>query len=225
MTVATAQGRVRMDTRYRRRLHLMLGVVGRPLIRLIFDLRVRGGEHVPTTGAVILAGNHRGLVDGPVVAAGIRRPTIFLAKSELFVGPLAGLLGALGQIPVHRGRADRAALRRCRDVLDAGGLLGIFPEGTRGAGSLDEVQHGIAYLAVHHPGCPIVPVACLGTETAGPRGAAFPRWRTGVDVVFGPPFMVTVSGDPRSRRSVAEAAEQIRVALAAHIRAVETGEL
>ncbi len=214
-----------MDIRYRPRLHLALGVVGRPLVRLIFNLRVRGGAHVPAHGAVILAGNHRGLVDGPVVAAGIRRPTTFLAKSELFVGPLARLLGALGQIPVHRGRPDRAALRRCREVLDAGGLLGIFPEGTRGAGSLDEVQHGIAYLAVHHPGCPIVPVACLGTETAWPRGAKLPRWRTGVDVVFGAPFTVTVSGDPRSRRAVADAAEQIRVALASHVRAVESGEL
>lgn len=200
-----------------------LGLIGRPLLRLILNLTVRGGQHVPATGPVIVAGNHRGLVDGPVVAAGLTRPTTFLAKAELFVGPLAWVLGWLGQIPVHRGRPDRAALRRARDVLDGGGLLGIFPEGTRGTGSLDEVQHGIAYLAVHTPGAPIVPVACLGTETAWPRGARLPRWRTGVQVVFGPAFTVTVSGDPRSRRAVAEAAEQIRIALAEHVRAVEAG--
>ncbi|HVF20678.1 MAG TPA: lysophospholipid acyltransferase family protein, partial [Mycobacteriales bacterium] len=171
------------------------------------------------------AGNHRGLIDGPVVAAGLRRRTVFLAKAELFVGPLAWLLGWLGQIPVHRGRPDRAALRQARAVLAGGGLVGIFPEGTRGAGALEEVQHGIAYLALHTHGCPIVPVACLGTETAWPRGARLPRWRTGVEVVFGPAFTVVAEGDPRTRRAVAAAAEQIRVALADHVRAVESGRL
>ena len=206
-------------------LHVALGYVLGPALRLILNVRVSGAEHVPTTGAVIIAGNHRGLIDGPVVAAGLRRRTVFLAKSELFIGPLALVLGWLGQIPVHRGRPDRTALRHARSVLAAGGLLGIFPEGTRGAGSLDDVQHGIAYLALHTPGCPIVPVACLGTEAAWPRGSALPRWRTGVDVVFGPPFTVEVTGDPRTRRAVAEAAEQIRLALAAHVRAVESGRL
>jgi len=215
-----APPRIVVRSRHRPWLHQWLGFIGRPLLRLILDVRVREPHYVPPAGPVIVAGNHRGLVDGPVVAVGIRRPTTFLVKSELFVGPLARVLGWLGQIPVHRGRPDRAALQQARAVLAAGGLLGIFPEGTRGAGSLDEVQHGVAYLAVR-AGCPIVPVACLGTEGAWPRGARLPRWRTGVDVVFGPPFTVTVTGDPRSRRAVAEAAEQIRVALAAHVRAVE----
>lgn len=196
-------------------------MVGGALLRLILDVRVSGIEHLPVTGPVIVAGNHRGVVDGPVVAMFVPRHVAFVAKSELFVGPAARLLEMLGQIPVHRGRPDRVALRRASAVLSAGGVLGLFPEGTRGAGALDQVQHGIAYLALRAPGCLIVPVACLGTERALPVGSWRPRLRTRVDVVFGPPVQVAPRGDIRSRRVVAEAAEEIRVLLAAHVREAE----
>src|SRR5688500_72451 len=106
--VTSAVARTKVTVRPKPWLNIALGYVGRPVVRLILDRRVRGSEHVPAAGPVLLAGNHRGLVDGPVVAAGLRRPVVFLAKAELFVGPLATLLGWLGQIPVHRGRPDRA---------------------------------------------------------------------------------------------------------------------
>ncbi len=194
---------------------------GRLLIRLILNVRVSGSEHVPARGGVIVGGNHRGIIDGPVVATFLPRPATFLVKSEMFVGPLVRALGWLGQIPVHRGRPDREALRQARAVLERGEVLGVFPEGTRGSGSLEQVQHGIAYLALRAPDCPIVPVACLGTERALPRGARWPRWRSRIDVVFGPSFLVTPAADPRSRRAVAAAAEEIRIALAAHVRTAE----
>ncbi|HVE97916.1 MAG TPA: lysophospholipid acyltransferase family protein [Mycobacteriales bacterium] len=184
-------------------------------------MRVSGSEHLPSAGPMIVAGNHRGVVDGPVVAMFVPRPMSFVAKAELFVGPAARLLTWLGQIPVHRGRPDRAALRRALEVLESDGVLGLFPEGTRGAGALDQVQHGIAYLALHAPGCPIVPVACLGTEVALPNGSFRPRLRTRVDVVFGAPLHVRIPDNPRSRRAVAAAAEEIRAALAEHVRAAE----
>lgn len=202
-------------------LYAGLRVVGGALLRLILDVRVSGAEHVPASGPVIVAGNHRGVVDGPVVALFVARPMAFVAKAELFVGPAARILTWLGQIPVHRGRPDRAALRRALDVLAADGVLGLFPEGTRGAGALDEVQHGIAYIALRSPGCVIVPVACLGTERALPQGSFVPRVRARVDVVFGPPLRIRPHGDPRSRRVVAETAEQIRAVLAAHVRDAE----
>jgi 1-acyl-sn-glycerol-3-phosphate acyltransferase len=166
---------------------------------------------------VLLAGNHRGLLDGPLVAAFVPRQASFLAKSELFSARTARLLGWLGQIPVDRGRADREALRRATAVLARGGMLGMFPEGTRGAGELESVQHGIAYVALRTPGVPIVPVACLGTERAMPKGARLPRWRTRVDIVFGEPFTVSVPANPRARSALAAAAEEIRLALKAHI--------
>jgi 1-acyl-sn-glycerol-3-phosphate acyltransferase len=106
------------------------------LFRSLFRVTVIGGEHVPRRGAVLLAGNHTGFLDGPLVYALSPRSATFLAKSELFVGPLGRALGWLGQIPVHRGHPDRAALRAGLAVLASGGALGVFPEGTRGSGQL-----------------------------------------------------------------------------------------
>jgi 1-acyl-sn-glycerol-3-phosphate acyltransferase len=166
---------------------------------------------------VLLAGNHRGFLDGPLVAAFVPRPASFLAKSELFRGWVVRPLGWFGQIPVDRGRADREALGRAVRVLREGEVLGMFPEGTRGVGELATVQHGIAYVALRAPGVPIVPVACLGTERAMPKGARLPRWRSGVDIVFGEPFTVDVPANPRARSAVAAAAEQIRLRLKAHV--------
>lgn len=214
-------GRVRPTESAKPRLYAAVRYLGRGLIRLILDVRVSGIEHIPASGGVIIGGNHRGLIDGPVVGTFLPRPATFLVKSEMFVGPWARALGWLGQIPVHRGRPDREALRLARAVLDRGDVLGVFPEGTRGSGAMEHVEHGIAYLALRAPHCPIVPVACLGTDAALPRGARLPRWRTRIDVVFGPPLMITPAADPRLRRTVTATAEEIRVALAAHVRTVE----
>ena len=94
----------------------------------------------------------------------------------------------------------------------------MFPEGSRGAGDLGTVQHGIAYLALK-AGCPVVPVACLGSAAALPPGTGRPRWKAPIAVVFGPAFEIQNSIDPCTRRASAEAAEQIRVRLAAHVAA------
>ena len=188
----------------------------RLLLRALFRLTVTGAEHVPRHGPVLLAGNHSGLLDGPVVYAVSPRPATFLTKAELYVGPLARALGWLGQIPVHRGRPDRAALKAGLAVLAGGGALGVFPEGTRGTGALDTTTDGLAYLALRS-GAPVVPVAVLGTSTALPRGSRRPRWGSPVTVVFGSPLVITVTGDPRARRTVGEAAEQLRLQLVAHL--------
>ena len=207
------------DVTVHRGLYQALRFVGRGVVRCMLDVRVGHPERIPSTGPVLLAGNHRGFLDGPLVAAFVPRPASFLAKSELFRGWLVRPLGWLGQIPVDRGRPDRTALRRAVGVLAAGEVLGMFPEGTRGAGELESVQHGIAYVALRSPGVPIVPVACLGTERALPKGAHLPRWRSRIDVVFGESFSVAVPANPRARSAVAAAAEEIRVALAAHVAA------
>jgi 1-acyl-sn-glycerol-3-phosphate acyltransferase len=209
------------DVRVRPGLYRTMRVIGRALIRLILKVRVGHPGRVPSSGPVLLAGNHRGFLDGPLVAAFVPREASFLAKSELFKGWLVRPLGWLGQIPVDRGRADREALKRAVAVLERGQVLGMFPEGTRGAGELESVQHGIAYVALRCPGVPIVPVACLGTERAMPKGARLPRWRSRIDIVFGEPFHVAVPDSPRARSAVAAAAEEIRVALARHVAAAE----
>ncbi|MDQ1704851.1 MAG: 1-acyl-sn-glycerol-3-phosphate acyltransferase [Frankiaceae bacterium] len=186
------------------------------LLRLVFSIRVIGAEHVPATGPVLVAGNHTGFLDGPLVMILLPRPSAFLVKSELYDGPFRRVLTFARQIPVHRGSPDRTALTRALGVLAGGGVLGVFPEGTRGEGRLESVQHGIGYLALR-AGCPVVPVVCLGTADALPKGRKLPRWRTRIDIVFGPAFDLDVDGNPRARSTVAAAAEQIRVRLLAHL--------
>ena len=189
------------------------------LLRLIFHVRVTGLEHLPKSGPVLIAGNHTGFLDGPVVFVLLPRPSAFLVKSELYDTAFRRVLEFARQIPVRRGTPDRTALRRALDVLRAGGVLGVFPEGTRGEGRLESVQHGIGYLALR-AGCPVVPVVCVGTAEALPKGRRLPRWRAPVTVAFGPAFEVSVDGDPRARRTVGEAAEQIRIRLREHLDAV-----
>ena len=192
--------------------------LGSSLARLLFRVEVVGAERVPRTGAVLLAGNHSGFVDGPLVFLLAPRPASLLAKSEIFAGAGAWIFGWLGLVPVHRGLADRAALRAGLGVLSRGGALGVFPEGTRGTGGLEQISDGLAYLALRS-GAPVVPLAVLGTSRAWPRGDRPPRLRAPVRLVFGAPVQITAPGDPRSRRTVAAAAEQVRLALVAHLRA------
>jgi 1-acyl-sn-glycerol-3-phosphate acyltransferase len=186
------------------------------LLRLTFRLRVLGTENLPANGPVLLAGNHSGFLDGPIVMIMLPRPSAFLVKSELYSGPLRRVLNFARQIPIHRGTPDRAALRAALDVLAGGGVLGVFPEGTRGTGDLATIQHGIGYLALRGM-CPVVPVVCKGTANALPKGKIFPRWRAPIEVIFGPSFTIDVTGDPRARTTIADAAEQVRTRLLDHL--------
>jgi len=204
--------------RWRPRLAETLKKPVRPLINhVLLRVRVYGLEHVPRTGGLIVAGGHAGWLDGPLVVIESRRPVRCLAKSELYASPkLAKLLDFAGQIPLERGTPDRSALHTCLAELAAGVAVGVFPEGTRGTGELDSVHDGIAYLAVHS-GCPLVPVACIGTELALPKHAHWPRRSHPVHVVFGEPFTVAAPAQPWSRRAVAEVGEAIRVRLLDHL--------
>lgn len=186
------------------------------VLRLYFRLSLRGGEHVPQSGPVLVAGNHSGFLDGPLVMIMLSRPSSFLVKSELYDTGFRPVLRFARQIPIIRGTPDRTNLRNGLSVLRGDGVLGVFPEGTRGTGELVSIQHGIGYLALH-AGCPIVPVVCTGTAQALPKGKALPRFRAPIEIVFGKPFTLDVSGDPRARATVAMAAEQIRQRLLEHL--------
>jgi 1-acyl-sn-glycerol-3-phosphate acyltransferase len=184
--------------------------------RALLQVRVTGRELVPVGRPVLFAGNHSSVLDGPLVVIEAPRPVRCLTKTEMFVGPLGHILHLIGQIPVERGHPDRSALVEAVAELQAGGAVGVFPEGTRGSGELEAVQNGIAYLAVRGR-CPIVPVACLGTSDAWPRGAHFPR-RTPIDVVFGRPFDVEAP-ERMTRSALSALAEQIRTRLVEHLAA------
>ncbi len=195
--------------------------VGRRIgVGLMYGLwrpRVLGGWRVPATGPVILAVNHSHNVDGPMVIGVAPRASHFLVKKEAFVGPLGPFMRATGQLEVDRSTADRTAITRALEVLAAGGVLGIFPEGTRGDGDFAALRAGLAYFAVRS-GAPIVPVAVLGsTERPGRLIKALPALRSRIDVVFGDPFEAGDGSGRRTRKALDEATERIQKQLTAHL--------
>jgi 1-acyl-sn-glycerol-3-phosphate acyltransferase len=137
--------------------------IGVGLMYGLWKPRVLGAWKVPAAGPVIFAVNHSHNIDGPMVMGVAPRPTHFLIKKEAFVGPLDPFLTAIGQLKVDRSVADRGAITRALDVLASGGVLGIFPEGSRGEGDFASLRSGLAYFAVRS-GAPVVPVAVLGSS-------------------------------------------------------------
>jgi 1-acyl-sn-glycerol-3-phosphate acyltransferase len=192
--------------------------VVRPMIHhVIMRVRSEGHELVPESGPLILAGNHASWLDGPIVVAECPRLVRCLTKVELYGGKLGTFLSLIGQIPIDRGRPDRTALHASLEELKNAGAIGMFPEGTRGSGELDSVHDGVAWLAVRS-GAQVLPVACLGTAAALPKGAKFPK-RTPVTVVFGEPFKITMPDNPRSRTALKGVSEEIRLHLVEHLAA------
>jgi 1-acyl-sn-glycerol-3-phosphate acyltransferase len=142
-----------------------------PYMKLLYALRIEGAEHIPAEGPVIVAPNHKSFWDAFFVAAATRRPIRFMGKDELFEGRGGKLLIRLGAFPVRRGASDADALETARQILRDGGLLALFPEGTRVRDPtiLGKPHKGAARLALE-TGATIVPCAITGTEKlfAGP---------------------------------------------------------
>jgi 1-acyl-sn-glycerol-3-phosphate acyltransferase len=136
-----------------------------PFFHAYFRLTRVGMEHVPQSGPVIFAANHRSFLDPFVIATMTRRPIYFVAKKELFRHRLqAWFLNSLGAFPVDRGASDHDAMATARQILERGDGVLIFPEGTRvRPGPLGNPKRGVGRLALE-TGAPVVPVAVIGTE-------------------------------------------------------------
>jgi len=124
-----------------------------------------GREHLPRSGPLLLAANHRSFLDPFVIGALVRRPVYYMAKRELFEKRWqAWVLNALGAFPVDRGAGDREAMATARAILRRGDCVVIFPEGTRmRRGPLGAPRRGVGRLALE-TGAKVVPVAVIGTE-------------------------------------------------------------
>lgn len=173
-------------------------------------LKVRGRGHVPLSGPVILAANHRSMLDIPLLVLASPRRVYFMAKSGLFERPfLAWSFHELGGFPVRRDLADMRALETARAILERGDALGIYPEGTRSrSGEMLPFLGGAAWLALR-TGAPIVPCGMAGT--AGPlpidhrpsetwRSVLRSLSRRRVTIRFGPAIPVDPEPSPRARR-------------------------
>lgn len=186
---------------------------GRPLTRWLvrrrFEVRVHGAEHVPPSGPVILASNHIGIVDGPFLAIFSPRATHALTKIEMFHGRTGRFLRAAGQVPLDRFHPDPLAVKTCVRVLRDGGAVGIFPEGTRGAGDLGRFHRGAAYLALIS-GAPVVPVTMLGTREPGAHTNTLPPRGGSVDIVYAAPYRLAATPWPRTREQVGQASLLLR---------------
>jgi 1-acyl-sn-glycerol-3-phosphate acyltransferase len=156
------------------------------IARLAFRLKIEGRDHEPGTGPLIVAGNHASLLDPPLVGMCLRRQGAYMAKDELFSVPLLGAwLRSIGSFPVRRGTADRQAIRRSLELLQRGGVLVIFPEGTRSTdGRLRDPEPGAAMLALR-TGVRVLPAAVVNSHRILPKGARWPRFEQ-VTVRFGP---------------------------------------
>jgi 1-acyl-sn-glycerol-3-phosphate acyltransferase len=191
--------------------------VGRFLGRVVWNTQVVGKERVPATGPVVLAANHVTLIDGPLLIGIAPRPLHIITKQELFRGPVGTVLTWGGQIPVDRSHG-RAALQSALGVLRKGRAVGIFPEGNRGRGAVDDVRAGAAWLAVHGS-APLVPVAILGTRLTGESLGHIPGLRRRLYVEFGDPVRASDEGPTRER--IGATSERLREAMVALLDAAQ----
>jgi 1-acyl-sn-glycerol-3-phosphate acyltransferase len=188
--------------------------VGAWLFRPFYRVRVHHRQRIPAAGPVVLVANHSALVDGPLLFGLLGRRAVFWVKQEMFRGAAGVGLRRIGQLPVRRGEADRRPLTAAVTVLRAGGLVGVFPEGTRGSGEMAAAQHGAAWLA-RTSGAMVLPVVCRGTRRPKGRGR---RWRPWVDVAVGEPLAIPSGG---GRAGLAAATETLRAELAGMVRELD----
>ncbi len=158
------------------------------LVAVLFGrVQVVGAEKIPADGAFILAPVHRSNVDFALTSVITRRPMRYMGKDSIWKSKALGrFVSMLGAFPVHRGSADRDALRACTDIVEGGSPLVMFPEGTRCHGPIiEELFDGTAYVAAR-AGVPIVPLGIGGSEAMMPKGAK----------VLRPRKLVLLVGDP-----------------------------
>jgi 1-acyl-sn-glycerol-3-phosphate acyltransferase len=172
-------------------LYWAIKIVMTPVLRVTYRVRVEGREHLPKRGPVILAANHRSFLDSLFLPLVVGRRVTFVAKAEYFDDrKTAWFFRGVGQIPIRRsgGSASEGALDAATGVLSAGGVFGIYPEGTRTRDGFTHRGHtGVARLALR-TGAPVVPVGLVGTDDCQPTDRKLPRPFRDVAVRFGAPI-------------------------------------
>lgn len=187
-------------------------------LRRAFPIALRlsldGLDNVPASGPVIIAINHSSFVDPMLVGAYVKRPVVMMSKAENFSLPIGGwIVKMYGAFPIRRGAVDRESIKFALDVLRAGRVLLMAPEGTRSPdGQLQPGHDGLAMLAARTC-APVVPFAVAGGK---------PVWsnlrrlrRTPVAVRVGKPLSLNEFGERPSRPQLALLTDRVMLCLAA----------
>jgi 1-acyl-sn-glycerol-3-phosphate acyltransferase len=172
--------------------------------RAFVSLRSYGTERLPREGGCVIAINHAAFIDIPALGTVCPRRIAFVGKTELFDHPgLSQLIAAHGTIAIRRGESDRDALRRMRETVRDGGVLGLFVEGTRQhSGEPGEAKPGAAMVAIQE-GVPLVPVAIYGSPAWTPKN------RAPISLSWGEPMRFAHL--PRNSKGYKEASREIEV--------------
>ena len=174
------------------RIYYAVGSLSLPVVRFLFRLRATGLEHLPAEGGFVLAANHTSNFDPWPLGLPLfpQRWLRFMAKSELYWWPLGRVLDAAGAFPVERGKGDVEAIAKAVELVRAGEVVVMFPEGTRQRKGLrkrwEARPHTGAARIAQRAGAPLVPAAIKGTERLARLGP--------LRVAYGP--ALDVSGDP-----------------------------
>lgn len=181
--------------------------------RTFWRTKVVGAHRIPRSGPFILAPVHRSNIDTPLACTVTARRMRYMGKDSLWKSKTMGwILSALGGFPVSRGTADREALRRCIQVLEAGEPLVLFPEGERKSGPVVQpLFDGAMYIALK-AGVPVVPVGIGGSERAMPKGKKYLRPSKCV-VIVGEPMIPPTTEGRTSRTAVKEFTAELHATL------------
>jgi len=170
--------------------------------RVFFRLRVEGLEHLPREGGALICANHQSYLDILVIGASVPRHVTFVARDTLADWAwLAFVMRHCGAILVRRGTSDRTAIRAMSESLKTGGIVAIYPEGTRTLDGRVATFKGGAVMAARIAGVRLVPAGIRGAYQAWPKGRLFPLPRR-IGVRFGPPIDPTAE-DARDRLEAA----------------------
>ena len=188
----------------------------KPILKMLYDIRVEGLENVPKRGAAIIAANHLSFLDSFFIPLVIkRRKVTYLAKADYFKSwKTKWFFAGVGQISCQRegGSKSQQSLEIALEVLQNDNLLGIYPEGTRSPdGKLYKGRTGVARLALTS-GVPVIPVGLIGTDEVMPKEAKLPRFRgrPSVRVRFGAPLDFTrFAGRERDRFALRSVTDEI----------------
>ena len=161
-------------------LYKILKIIYSILLKILFNPKVYGVENIPKTGGIILAGNHKNAIDPVVVMNSTKRRVHFMAKAEVFKGIPGVIFNRIGLIKVDRSRNNPLAVMEAEKLLKSGGVLGIFPEGTRNKTDKEilRFRHGTVSIA-KKANVEVVPFAIRGK---------YKVFRSNLQIEFGKPI-------------------------------------